>query len=235
MPPLFHGRQHPEKGEQLMVKCARGLLVSGILLVAAPLMAQIGMRPPQFNGIWSPVVGSGATYETTGSDGNKNQMTIAVVSKEDVDGKTGYWMEMAFSGRDAQTTYTQVLMVLDGAQTHIEKMVLQMPGRPPMEMPMEMMKGAQRQATPADVRQDAEKVGTESVTTPAGSFDCEHWRTRNGQDVWVSPKITPWGLVKTSGGSASMTLTKVITDAKSHITGTPQKFDFSQMGRGRGQ
>jgi hypothetical protein len=31
-----------------------------------------------------------------------------------------------------------------------------------------------------------------------------------------------------------MTLDKVITDAKSHLTGTPQKFDPSQVGRGRG-
>ena len=38
-------------------------------------------------------------------------------------------------------------------------------------------------------------------------------------------QVAPWGLVKMQGKDASMILTKVITDAKDHITGTPKKFD----------
>lgn len=33
--------------------------------------------------------------------------------------------------------------------------------------------------------------------------------------------MSPWKLVKMTGKDQSMTLTKVITDAKTHITGTP--------------
>jgi hypothetical protein len=51
-------------------------------------------------------------------------------------------------------------------------------------------------------------------------------------DSWISDKVAPWGLVKSQGKDSSMVLTKVITDAKDHITGTPKKFDPMQMMRG---
>ena len=56
-------------------------------------------------------------------------------------------------------------------------------------------------------------------------------------DVWISDKVAPWGLIKSQGKDSSMTLTKVISDAQDHITGTPRKFDPSQFQRGgqRGQ
>ena len=48
-------------------------------------------------------------------------------------------------------------------------------------------------------------------------------------ELWVSDKVAPWGLVKTQGKESSMLLTKVITDAKDHITGTPKKFNPMHM------
>jgi hypothetical protein len=47
--------------------------------------------------------------------------------------------------------------------------------------------------------------------------------------VWVSDEAAPWSLVKTQGKESSMLLTKVITDAKDHITGTPKKFNPMDM------
>jgi hypothetical protein len=219
----------------LMAKRIRGLLAASLLVAAAPVLAQMGMRPPQFSGVWNPVVGAGAVYEVSNAQGGKSEISIAIVGKEDVNGKTGYWMEMAFNSPDGQSGYMQSLTVVDGSQTHVERIVMQLPGRPPMEMPAGMMaRGGQQPAPSADVRQDAEKVGSETIATPAGSFECEHWRTKQGNDLWISTKVAPWGLVKVTGPNTNMTLEKVITDAKSHVTGTPQKFDPSQMGRGRG-
>ena len=48
-------------------------------------------------------------------------------------------------------------------------------------------------------------------------------------ELWVSDKVAPWGLVKTQGKESSMLLTKEITDAKDHITGTPKKFNPMDM------
>ena len=80
----------------------------------------------------------------------------------------------------------------------------------------------------------AEIVGTESVTVPAGTFSCTHYRMKDGTgEAWVSDKVSPWVLVKSQDKDTSMVLAKVITDAKDHITGTPQKFDPAQMMRNR--
>jgi hypothetical protein len=111
-----------------------------------------------------------------------------------------------------------------------------MPGQQPMEMDMNMsMPGRDmRQSTPTDIREKAEVVGTESVTVPAGTFTCEHIRQKDGSsDVWISDKVSPWSLVKYQDGKSTMVLTKVITDAKDRITGTPTKFDPMQMMRNR--
>jgi hypothetical protein len=104
-------------------------------------------------------------------------------------------------------------------------MIMQMGNRPPMEMPTSMMKSsAQKQS--ADIRERAEDVGSESITTPAGTFTAEHYKMKDGSgDAWVAPKAGPYGLVKFQGKDTTMVLTKVITDAKDKITGTPVPFN----------
>jgi hypothetical protein len=102
---------------------------------------------------------------------------------------------------------------------------MQMGNRPPMEMPMQMMKSS-AQKQPADIRDRAEDVGSETITTPAGTFTAEHYKMKDGSgDAWVAPKAGPYGLVKFQGKDTSMVLTKVITDAKDKITGTPVPFN----------
>src|SRR6266849_1046928 len=157
--------------------------------------AQMGMggRTPQIQGVWNPVVGSGAVYQVESKDTHKTEMEIAVVGSETVDNKPGYWLEMS------------------------------------IEM---INRGGRSVKQPADVRDRAERVGSETITTPAGTFTCEHWRMKDGSaDVWYSEKVVPYGLVKMTGRDSTMTLLRVITEAKTHITGTPQKFDPVEMMR----
>src|SRR5581483_7357671 len=86
-----------------------------------------------------------------------------------------------------------------------------------------------------DYRAEAENLGTEPVTTPAGIFACQHWRTtKEHTDIWLNDKVTPWGLVKMSGPEGSFTLQRIITNAKSQITGTPVSMEEmlrQEMGR----
>jgi hypothetical protein len=107
----------------------------------------------------------------------------------------------------------------------VSRMIMQMGSRPPMEMPTQMYKAnAQKQS--ADIRDRADDVGSETVTTPAGTFVTEHYKMKDGSgDAWVAPKAGPYGLVKFQGKDSTMVLTKVITDAKDKITGTPQPFN----------
>lgn len=194
-----------------------------LLFFAGAAHAQMG-RAPQFSGVWNPVVGAGAAYSVT-SQGKTSEMEMAVVGKETVDGKDGYWFEMTMQDQREKGTFVmKYLYVLDGAQTRVVRMVMQAPGQPPMEMPTSMMGRMGAPATQAaDVRTLSQDLGGESVTTPAGTFACEHFRSKDGSgDVWVAKDLPPYGLVKSQGHDYTMTLIRVITNAKDKITGTPQ-------------
>jgi hypothetical protein len=192
-------------------------------LLAGAAGAQMGrFSAPHVMGFWNPVVGAGAVYTVQPAKGDKTEMQIAIVGKEAVDGKDAYWYEMSFHQGGGQMIMKS-LMVLNGPDTHVSRMIMQMPGRPPMEMPTQTMH--QDRSTPADVRSDAEDLGSDTITVPAGTFTCEHYRTKNGGEVWVSQKVSPYGLVKSKTNDTSMELTKVVTGAKDQITGTPQPFN----------
>ena len=206
-----------------------------LCLLAGTAGAQMGgmMRPPQYRGVWNPVVGGGAVYSLEHSGGEKTSMEMTVVGKETVEGKEGYWFELVMdSPRGEGQVVMKMLFVLDGDNTVTRRMIMQMPGRDPMEMPMQMMQARGRGSQPADVRGLSDDAGSETVTTPAGTFACEHYRMKDGSgDAWVAKNISPYGLVKYTGKDTTMVLTKVITDAKDKITGTPKAFNPMEMGR----
>jgi hypothetical protein len=199
-----------------------------LTLVATAASAQMGrFSQPHVMGFWNPVVGEGAEYEIQSAKGDKSNMQITIVGKEPVDGKDAYWYEMAFN-RGSGQMIMKTLMVLSGSDTQVSRMIMQMPGRPPMEMPTQMMH-QDRAPQAADVRTGGEDLGSETITVPAGTFTCQHYRTKSGGEVWISQKVSPYGLVKSKTSDTSMELTKIITGAKDQITGTPQPFNPQMM------
>ncbi|HUI74168.1 MAG TPA: hypothetical protein VLX32_04445 [Candidatus Acidoferrum sp.] len=195
------------------------------------LNAQMGMnifKKPNIANIFHPVVGYGGEYARVDSDGTKRPFEMTVVGSESVGGKEAFWLEFGFMEPRTNTMmYTKALITKDDFQVH--KTVFLMPGSSqPMEMPVNpSMEERQRR------EEEMEKwhsVGTETITVPAGTFSCEHWAKDNGKgDVWVSTKVAPMSLVKSVDKGETLVLTKVITDAKDHIVGTPVKFDPQMM------
>jgi hypothetical protein len=73
------------------------------------------------------------------------------------------------------------------------------------------------------------KVGVETITVPAGTFVCDHYRKQEPQgtvDVWISDKVPPYGMVKMSSGERTTVLEKVLSNETSHIQGEPQKMNM---------
>lgn len=187
--------------------------------------AQMGMHmgPPSIAGVFTPTVGAGASYEMVKKEGGeKTNFDIYVVDK---DSSGAYWIEYAMQNpRMNGTMYMKNLIAKQGDDLIIQRTIVQMPGHPqPMDMSSMMkMHPMQSQESKADFRANAENLGTETVTTPAGTFSCEHWRSKkDGSEYWIADKVSPWKLVKMNSSGQTMTLVKLITDAKSHITGTP--------------
>ncbi len=195
----------------------------------------MGMRPPQIPGAFKPVVGSGGQYEITTKDG-KMDMAVAVVGKESVEGADGYWMETRVMSGKGEGMISKMLLVVGGSSPGIKRMIMQMPGRPPMEMPMGMMSGMMKNMPKPDTsggeHPRGTMLGTESITVPAGTFVCEHYQDkaeRGTTDVWASAKVSPYGAVKATTPDSTMVLTKVLTNETSQIKGEPQKMNFPGM------
>lgn len=230
------------------METATRLLLTGLIMIASANFSTaqmgMGMRPPSLAGVFNPVVGSGASYNIVSKNGRDMALDIAVVDKE----SGGYWIEMTMNmpknpNGGAQMSgmpmngpnYMKELVVRQGDDLVVQKVIMQMQGRPPMDM-SSMPRAMQSQESKADIRAHAQKIGTESITTPAGTFSCEHWRdTKNGDDYWLSDKVAPFQLVKMSGANTNtVVLAKVITGAKTHITGTPvsmQEMMQQRMGK----
>jgi len=209
---------------------AKALLVAAALSItlAPSLSAQFGnlapFKRPNIANIFHPVVGAGAAYEQTSQRGSKSKIEMSIVDKEMVGTQQGYWMEFGHAAESTGSlTYGKMLVTPEDFAFH--KMIFLMPGS---SQPMEMDMDAQNVHRP-DMKQDLDKwhaVGAESVTVPAGTFSCEHWTKDDGKgDAWVSSKVSPMGLVKYVDGGDTMVLVKVISEAKTHITGTPVRFD----------
>lgn len=192
-----------------------------------------GGGPPSIAGVFNPTVGVGAAYDVQTKDGTK-QMEMAIVGKDTVDGKDAYWWEMAMTDQKmGGEMVMKFLLVMDGAATHSTKSIMQFPGRPPMEMPSGMGRG-DRSHVPTDVRSESEDLGSESITVPAGTFTAEHYRAKDGSgETWISKGAGPYGVVKHQGKESTMVLTKVFSDYKDKITGTPQPFNPAAMGGGQ--
>jgi hypothetical protein len=215
-----------------MIKRAQTTLATVFfcMVFVASTPAQMGVnlfKKPAIADIFKPVVGTGSVYET--DDGQKKEtLEMSVVAKDTADGKEAYWLEFGHNdAKSGQLTYMKVLVTRDDFQFH--RMIVQPAGRPqPMEIPMNP--SMSRQSALQDAMEKWHKVGTETVTVPAGTFSCDHWTKDDGKgDVWASNKVSPMSLVKQTSPGRTMMLVKVITGAQDHITGTPEKFDPQQM------
>ena len=78
---------------------------------------------------------------------------------------------------------------------------------------------------------------TDGIRGEAGTeLTVDGYRAKDGSwDAWLSPQVAPWGLVKSTARGTTMTVTRLISGATDHITGTPQKFDPMEMMRGMGR
>lgn len=207
---------------KLTLSCVLTLLCLVALAPVANSQGQM-MRAPQIMGIWNPSVGAGATYEISGGKEGTSTMTIALVGKEG----DAYWVEMSFDTKKGNMLMK--MLTTNEGDHHVTRMIMQIPGQSqPMEMSQAMLDRGQ---SLEDIHSHGTNIGADTITVPAGTFLCDHWQSQAGDDVWLSPKVPPYGLVKSVNKDGhTMVLTKVITDAKDKITGTPMSMDDMMRG-----
>jgi len=217
-----------------MKRAIQWLVILIVIVGFAPgAAAQFDMNMPKIRGIWNPAVGSGAAYEFDGKEG-RTELEYAILGTENMAGKTGQWMEMYIKAKGGEEIVIKTLMVQEGDALEMKRMIMQAAGEDPMEFPVQMMGQGGRAKQDADISNDAVLIGTETITVPAGTFTCKHYRAKdNSSDVWVADNAPPWGLVKMTAKDGNLTLIRLITNPKSRIRGTPKKFDPMEMMRQR--
>ena len=223
---------------------------------------RIHRRVPSFARVWNLTVGSAAIYEVQ-SERGKSTVELAIVGNEPVDGKDGYWVEISSrpEGRTGEAIVKALFYRYDNEVVFV-RMILQLPGEAPMELTKyfpddwvlhyswilagyvpvfeypysyepyvdtDLLLAAQAGANIPE----AEDLGVENVTAPAGMLSTHHFRySHNSGDVWVTEQAAPFGLVKAlTKNHTTITLTRLDTYAKDKITATPQPFNVKELER----
>lgn len=209
------------------------LCSAALLLVNFTVRAQMGMhvfQKPSIANIFHPVVGGGALYQITSTDSPNDppkQQQFSIVGKEVVDGSDAYWMEFADQGKGRAGTIGKVLISEADFKTH--RMIFQRAGQPAMEIKFDP-DAADGKAVQEDLSKWLQ-AGNETITVPAGTFACQFWKNDAGDKLWVSDKVTPFGMVKRVTKSETRVLLKLVTDAQDQITGPVKVFDPQEMMR----
>jgi hypothetical protein len=202
------------------------LLALAALSLAAPLSAQSACAA---KGPRLPSAGGWAEYRTARGD-----MRIAYLARE----TAGERLEIAATSQRGNMVMQMVVPGFPYEMGEIKEMVMQAEGQPAMRMPetmMGMMRGRMPRATQLSEASCARmiKVGDESITVAAGTFQTTHWRdSTGGTDVWVSPRV-PFGTVKVVSGENSMELIGSGTGATTRITGPIGDMPGMPQGGGR--
>jgi hypothetical protein len=201
------------------------------LAAAFPAWAQMGMdlfKRPAITKVFHPVVGKGAVYVDSGRDGKTTRtVEIAIVGKDTFEGKEGFWMQFVSTDSQGKTLLGKSLITPGDYQLH--RMIIQQAGQQAMELPANMNPSRKQQME--DNFNDWHSLGTETITVPAGTFSCEHWRNdKTHADTWTSDKVTPFGMVKeVSANGDTQVLSKILDNATDRITGPVKQFDMQEM------
>lgn len=173
-------------------------------------------------------VGQWVQYQMTAPEipGGEAELRFAIVGKE----QDHYWFELSMNTGMGPFISQFLVPGYPYERAEIKAAVIKAGDQPAMKVPIQMLNMMQRQGGNNQAMEmakkcgDAEELGWESVTVPAGSFRTLHLKAPDGSgELWVTDQL-PFGMVKWSGTKGEqMALMGHGKDAKSSITETPQE------------
>lgn len=175
----------------------RSTLMILVALCAIPAGAQGILGDLLSGSLIAPEKGVWAWYELTDTaSGEKFYLRQAIVDEEKVKRKAGFWVETQLQ---PETGFGSVYkMLLTGPATdpkNIQRLILQDGSSLPEEIPVD------GKGDSGETFDEAEKqlVGTETITTPAGDLECQHFIIQEAAgktELWLNDTVRPLGLVK---------------------------------------
>ena len=213
-------------------------------LFAVTAFAQRGMMSgPSLPGLFHPRLGAGAVYEVTDPKGQKSEMEVAVVGKEDVSGIPAFWMEISFSGGASSGSVMKYLVSSQGDNIHVYRLIMKSGQMGVVEMPemmMTRMNEGMGKSLSTNEKSLGKNLGSEVIVTKLGPKNCTHWQKVSEfgtTDVWVNLDVYPNAMVKSvtqaKDGTHTTELIRMTSDARTKITKTPQKMNLPAMPPGK--
>lgn len=202
----------------MLIRSFLGLM---LLAMAGNATAQGALGDLLSGRLVNPEKGVYAWYELVDqASGDKFYLRQAVVDEEKVKRKPGYWVETQIQPETGFGTVYK--MLLTGPATdpkNIQRLIVQDGANLPEEIPVDP------KAAAGDTYEDGEQqlVGTETITTPQGDLECQHFVIEDADgrtELWVNDTVRPLGLVKMVSPEGELTLQrygKDGTDAESVI------------------
>ncbi|HET7040438.1 MAG TPA: hypothetical protein VFI13_00390, partial [Gemmatimonadales bacterium] len=178
-----------------------------------------------------PAVGAWSEYQA--DSGNFRMMYVGHET-------AGERLEMAMTRtmRNGQTGNMVMQIVVPSfpyEMTQAKEVVMQMGENPPMKLSQQML-DMMRSRMPSNQSISPEacnrlaRVGSESVTVPAGTFSTTHYRdAQDSTDVWIDTSV-PFGMVKVVARHGTIMLKAKGTGGTTGIHGTPQEMGPGMMG-----
>ncbi|MFW6088393.1 MAG: hypothetical protein ACODAB_01495 [Gemmatimonadota bacterium] len=213
------------------------LLAAFALLVAVPSAALAQDIAALCADIEQAEAGDWAEYETTTPQGTST-MRMALLADGAAD-DPGEWFEISADVNGQASTVQVLAEAWPYTPDDVQAVVVKMGEEPAMRVSDQMLGQMRNQmATPmgqlAMVCPESELVESESVETPAGTFDTYRIRppapTPEAEaTVWLSTDV-PFGIVRSEGDGGSMVLLAHGDDATSTITETPGDMPMGGMG-----
>lgn len=190
------------------------ILALSALLVSMPSLAQGIVGDVLSGNLIKPEPGVYAWYDLHDkATGKKFLVRQAIVGKEKVNRKDGYWLETEIIPQEGFPAIYKMLITGPASDPqNVHKIFIKEGVEPPIAVPVET---ADDSAAPKS-KESRKSTGKETISTPAGDIVAEHiiitreleGNTASGApvEIWVNDDVRPMGIVKMLSASGEMVL-----------------------------
>lgn len=184
-----------------------GALVLIMLMVGFAVHAQGSVGDLLAGRLVKPKVGQWAWYDLTdNTTGGRYAVRQAIVAKEKVNRKTGYWVELEVVPSVGYIAVYKMLLTGPASDPkNIHRVIAKIGPEPVQDIPPER----DPQEAASEDKPQRKSLGMENVTTLSGAIRAEHYRVvQDGReiDLWVNERVPPTGIVRLRSPDGEMLL-----------------------------
>lgn len=184
----------------------RAVVLAGALCVGVHAHGQSMIADMLAGALVDPEVGQWAWYQLTDeSSGRTYHLRQAIVGEEEINRRSGYWVEFELAPRVGYTVVFRMLLTGPASNpSNVHRIVYKYGPEEARELPPEAIVDEERERRPA-----RRSEGMDVVETPAGYYRAERYsveeRGRQLQ-VWINNDILPSGIVQLASPDGRMVL-----------------------------